>query len=80
MPQQQPWKLLIRAPDGALYLVSTEDPPRRLSQQEENTVVPIIEANEETLANLIENAIPDLGHGVHIGVGVHCGMPEELPE
>ena len=80
MPQRQPWKLLIRAPDGRLYLVSTEDPPRKLSRQEENKVVPIIEANEERLAKLIENEVPDLGHGVHIGVGVHCGMPEELPE
>jgi hypothetical protein len=80
MPQQQPWKLLIRAPDGALYLVSTEDPPRRLTQQEENTLVPIIEANEGTLANLIEGAIPALGPGIIVGVGVHCGMPEELPE
>jgi len=80
MPQQQLWKLLIRAPDGALYLVSTDDPPRRLSPQEENAVVPIIEANEETLANLIADQVPDLGHGVNIGVGVHCGMPEELPE
>jgi hypothetical protein len=72
-------KLLVRGPDGHLYLLSKDKPPQKLSPDDDQEVTKIVEDHEDNLAKDIENKIPALGHGVHIGTGVHCGIPEVFP-
>ncbi len=77
MPERrEPAKTLVRGPDGVLYLLSKDGEPKKLSPEQSEQVVKIIEDNEIKLASDIEKAIPAMGHGVHVGIGVHCGTPE----
>jgi len=51
-------KTLVRGADGTLYVLTKNNPPMRLTEEESETVSQIIDEVEEDLARRINEAIP----------------------
>jgi len=75
-------KTLVRGPDGALWLLSDTEAPKKLDSEQTAKVEDILTKTEAALSDEFRF----FGHGVHVGHdcfdghGVHCGEPEVSPD
>lgn len=57
-PNAPEGKTLVRGADGALYFVSKDNPPERLTEDEAETIAQLVDKAEEDLSKKINQAIP----------------------
>ena len=69
MPKRrEPTKILVRGPDGTLWLLSEHEVPIKLSPEQNKKVEKVIDECDNKLSTEV------VDFGVHACVGVHLGL------
>jgi hypothetical protein len=67
-------RTLVRGADGALYMLTKDQPPVKLTEKEADKIEDILEDVEEKLGKLIDKAIPRCEFACTRSV--HVSLPE----
>ena len=57
-----------RGPDGALYVLSKNKPPQKLTDQEQKDVTDVLKAAQADVSDKIKNKLTSVGFGVNVNV------------
>jgi hypothetical protein len=64
----------VRAPDGTLYLLSTDRPPEQLTPEEQEKIQPIIDEAEAALGEKLDKELPRFA--LNCTRSIHISVPE----
>ena len=75
-------RTLVRGPDGALWLLSETEDPKKLDEAQTQRVEEILTETELKLSSGFQFGATGIhvGHDVFDGRGMHCEIPEVSPD